>query len=83
MQGVIISQKCGKIDGKIIPANFAVIIGKQKNEKTTPKTHIIKKSKTNFMSKSAFKNSVKSNNAPNAKPRSAKATNPEAMKTPS
>lgn len=33
MQGVIISQKCGKIDGKIIPANFAVIIGKQKNEK--------------------------------------------------
>lgn len=35
------------------------------------------------MPKSAFKNSVKSNNAPNAKPRSAKATNPEAMKTPS
>ena len=33
MQGVIISKKCGKIDGKIIPANFAVIIGKQKNEK--------------------------------------------------
>ena len=34
MQGVIISQKCGKIDGKIIPANFAVIIGKQKSEKS-------------------------------------------------
>ena len=33
MQGVIINQKCGKIDGKIIPAYFAVIIGKQKNKK--------------------------------------------------